>query len=380
MRNRGPRVTVAAAHAYSHETTTQVFHLVELLADHGYQVEVALVRGGDRLRELRRLVRVDVADKYRSRGFGGLLTLLGRDREAMAYRSWRVRRSTRAPITQPWIVCDTEAAWFLRLHDQRPPALVVHLADPRSQMSATSSGDLMDLTAADMWLTVTESQSAELRMSSTVTGDVVLVGDLWEPQSNIPLPPATGGVAPVVLSPPSGTWLAVSHTVEIVAQLHRKAPDIPLLWLADPGEDEWLARHDLAHLGLDRCESVTTVERASALSIRPSMIVRTGYVASDPDLVLAAALEQVPTIGFNLGDLPASVVTETAPFAVEDLVEQILRLQDHNERWECGASLAAAVRRRDDPQDRLRPLYAFLESLQGPRPSGQRDVGGAAGQ
>ncbi len=290
---------------------------------------------------------------------GRALTLLRPTSEAQAYVSWRVRRYLHGAASHPWIICDPKAAWFLRHTDRRPPAVVAHLADPGTHLASVEAADRPALLDADLWFTVTDGQAAEVR-GAGVTVPVHPIGTLWESHRNTPLPPSSGARDPVVISTPSGTWEAVSHTVEVIAQLRRRVPGVPVVWLTDPGEDEWLARHDFAHLNLPAGEQVTVRRRDNTSPLRPKLIVRTGYVASDPDLVLAAAFAQIPTIGFDVGDLPPLGMIAIAPFAVEDLVDRTIELLDEQARQRCGAALADAVRNRLDPHGRLKPLYDLL--------------------
>ncbi len=353
-----PTIIVAAADAGDLESTSHLVHLVELLTDRGYTVRVALIRGGEYVGKLRRLGHVIIADHARRRGVGGVLTLVGRRREAMGYRAWKGRRFMRWAAEHPWIICDPEASWFLRIAATRPPTIVVDLAG-NTELVEVEPIDRPTLLDADLWMTDTEHRAADVRAAGVAT-PVHPIGVLRGSRPDTPLPSSDGTADPVVMSTPSGSWEAVSHTAEFVAQFRRCVADVPLVWLADPGEDEWLAQHDLAHLSEGAAERVTVRRRDDTSTLRPRLIVRTGYFPTDPDLVIAAAFEQIPTIGFEVGDLPSSASLAIGPFDVEALVERTVELLDDRARKECGAALVDAVRSHLDPRYQLGPLYDVL--------------------
>ena len=258
----------------------------------------------------------------------------------------------------PWIICDPEASWFLRIAATRPPTIVVDLAG-NTELVEVEPIDRPTLLDADLWMTDTEHRAADVRAAGVAT-PVHPIGVLRGSRPDTPLPSSDGTADPVVMSTPSGSWEAVSHTAEFVAQFRRCVADVPLVWLADPGEDEWLAQHDLAHLSEGAAERVTVRRRDDTSTLRPRLIVRTGYFPTDPDLVIAAAFEQIPTIGFEVGDLPSSASLAIGPFDVEALVERTVELLDDRARKECGAALVDAVRSHLDPRYQLGPLYDVL--------------------
>ena len=180
-----------------------------------------------------------------------------------------------------------------------------------------------------MWLTLTTNQAQEVR-GSGVDSAVHAVGSLWEPHRDRSPLPASGPREPVLLSTPSKSWTNPCHAVEIVAALSDRAPDAPLVWLADSAEDQWLANHDLAHLKMRTPSRVRVQLRGTDLRSRPRMILRTGYQASDPGLVLAAAHAQIPTVGFDLSDLPDCAGNTIAPFGVEQFVDEAVTLLEED--------------------------------------------------
>lgn len=352
-----PTVMLAASDGLDQPTTTHVAQLARLLADRGYRPRVALIRGGDRVRELRHDHHVIVADHTERRGIGRLLRAVGRPDAAVAYRARRMRKEMLWAAKHPWIVCSPEAAWFLRLSNARPPAVIVDLGDPAWSVRDLTDLDQADLADADLWLTATPHQADELRADG-VTAPVRTIGPLRDLQATTTLPTEVGPDDPVVLSTPPGGWEAVAHTVELVVQLTERAPDLPLVWLTDPGEDRWMADHDLAHIG--GRDQVTVRTRDETTPLRPRLIVRTGYLPSDPSLVLAAALEQIPTIGFVVDDLPDLAALAVPPFAVEALADRTLALLDDDRRRVLGTELAGTVRAHLDPHFQLEPLYEVL--------------------
>lgn len=114
---------------------------------------------------------------------------------------------------------------------------------------------------------------------------------------------ADGAGGPLVLSTAPHRWEEIDHLVEFVHLLRTRRPDVPLAVLTDAGDDEWLVRHDLDHLGAS-AHGIAVLRREDDTVIRPGVIIRTGYATSDPDLVRAAAVAGIPTLGFELGDLP----------------------------------------------------------------------------
>lgn len=373
----GAKVFVAAGDAAGFERTNQLLHLVDLLIDHGYDVHVVLVRGGAERRRIRKRLgrrsKLLVADDWRRRGPGLVLSALGRQREAMAYRAWRMRRSMRSLRADPWILVDPESAWFLKLSDRRPPVVVAHLADPGLHVQAIPTADRPVLMAADLWLTLTEGQAAEVRAVG-VDAPVHAIGDLLQRRGGDDAPWVPHPADPVVLSTPSGGWSAPAHTSEVAVLLHQRAPGAHLVWLVDPGEDAWLAEHDVAQLDEAARAGLELRGRDAAAGLTPRLIIRTGYAASDPDLVLRAAASKVPTIGFEVGDLPAVPENAIAPFEVEELVDRAVELLDDQQRELSGTALAAAVGAGPGAQERLEPLHELLRApLEAPQAAEERE-------
>lgn len=363
------RLIIAAGDACKTETTNQVEHLLALLGGTGHPVEVALVGDGERLRVLRRHADVVVADRFRTRGLGGAARVLGLTRLAGRYKSWRVRRWANRAMDAVWVVVDPRACSFLR-HADRPPSTLVGVMLPGDRYKAVDPKDRVLLDTAALWLAATADQIAELR--EAVDAPVHFVGDLQDPRPGDLLPrdhhrfPRPGDddarpADPIVLSGRSHLWEEVSHAPELIWALHRRRPDLPIVWLADAGEDEWLARHDLGRLGLPPDAPVRVMRRDGPMPpVRPRIVVRTSYGATDPDLALASALEQIPTIGFDLGDLPAAAGPATPPFAVEALADQVIELLDDEHRARIGERLRDAVQHRHNTRRRLRPLFELV--------------------
>lgn len=362
MRRRTQRVIIAAGDARRTETTNQLEHLIRLLHQDGFRVEVALVGDGERLASLRRLVPVFVADRFRTRGLGRVMSAVGFGQLASRYKGWRVRRWAALADAAVWIILDPLSCSLVRHGSRMPAVLVGAMLSPGAHLRTIAALDREVLDQADLWLAATEEQAAEL--AAAVEVPVVFVGDLYEPSRH--LPSADSGQAPVVLSGRSGLWEEVSHAVEVIAGLHSRRPDIPIAWLADPGEDAWLARHDLAHLHLTVDAPVEVVLRDGPVPpVRPLLLVRTSYGATDPDLAVAAAFEGIPTIGFDLGDLPHVLGEPVPPFAVEALIDQIIMLLDDGRREQMGLELQSAIERWHDSRQRLQPLYDLLDRQDG---------------
>ncbi|MBK6671528.1 MAG: hypothetical protein IPG46_18390 [Actinobacteria bacterium] len=234
----------------------------------------------------------------------------------------------------------------------RPPRLIVHLADP----GATPRWSAASANAPDLWMAITRRQVELVDDLDAID----VIGGLGSTRCRSWADPAVAGPGPIVLSTPAHRWLAIDHLVEIVDRLLRHHPDLPLLVLADPGEDEWLVRHDLAHLGAEAKARVAVITREDRPPERPRMIVRTGYVASDPDLVAEAARAGIPTVGFELGDLPESNPKPVPPFEVELLVDQVTSPLDPGPVAAVGSAEAGGLHRIVSGHDPLTRLLALL--------------------
>lgn len=361
-RNRN-RVIIAAGDACKTETTNQIEHLIPLLEAPGRTVEVALVGDGERLRPLRKLTRVVVADRFRTSGLGGVARAVGLHGLAGRYKTWRVRRWSERAMDATWIIVDPRACSFPR-HANRPPRAVIGaLLAPGLRHRDLEATDRAVLDRARLWFAADETQVEEL--AAVVDVPVHFVGDLYQPDHLHPdlhrIPDADPTASPVVVSDAGHLWEEVSHAVEVIAGLQARRPDVPIVWLVGSLEDEWLARHDLSRLDLAPGASVEVVRRSSApLPVRPRFLVRTSYGATDPDLAVDLAFNRVPVIGFDLGDLPADATEPAPPFAVEHLVEQAVALLDDDRRQEAGDRLYAAIRGWHDPVERLEPVLALL--------------------
>ena len=363
MRAARRRVIVAAGDAAKTEVTNQLDHLVRLLADGRWAVEVALVGDGERLQALRAVAPVLVADHYRTRGLGGIASALGLRRLAGRYKSWRVRRWAAGAVDAAWIIVDPRACSFVRHAPHAPSILVGAWLTPGAHPQDLAPVDRAVLDGAVLWLAAGQDQAAELE--AAFDAPVRRVGDLYEPPRQH-LPHEATERDPIVVSSRGGLWREISHAVEIVAGLQERRPDVPIAWLADAGEDAWLARHDLAHLGLGADAPVRVVVRDSPIPpVRPLLLVRTSYAATDPDLAVAAALEGIPTLGFDLGDLPEAAGDPAPPFGVEVLLDQVIGLLDDDRRARVGAALQREIERRHDVRQRLAPLYDLLDDPMG---------------
>lgn len=350
----GRPVVVVAADARLTDTTRQLEHLLRLLVDAGHAPQVALTGDGERLRPLRALAPVVVVDRWRSRGLGRLPDVVGRRDLAQRYKGYRTRRWAERAAAHPWIVLDPRAASFLRHAPHRPPTVVAGLLGPTDRLGDVAPVDLDAIGDPDLWLAGTRHQADDLLADGR--GEVIVTGDLASSR-DLPRLVAFADVPPaVVLSAPTPAWSEPAHTLELVALLRRRRPELPLVWLVDRGDDRWLAHHDLDRLG-PAATGVTVAVRGEDRIARPLLVVRTGYGASDGDLVLAAALVGVPTIGFELGDLPETAEEPIAPFDVEALAARVEELLDPEVREPLGDRLRAAL----DARHRLGSLFDLLE-------------------
>ncbi|MGI8936844.1 MAG: hypothetical protein ACR2JF_01270 [Iamia sp.] len=352
-----PRVVVASMDALSGEVFDDLLHLVRFLTTRPLTVEVVLIGDGDRLRDLRREASVTVVDALRRRGPGRIAVAVGRNDLATRIKSHRLRRwvSTRADAT--WVVHHPRAASILRFAPHPPPVLVASAHGARAFDEARAV-DLESLADADLWLATTPAHRDQVAnrtgRPALAVGDLTTAADV----ATLPRPGATPG--PVTLLPPAGTWSAITHTVEVARLLAARCPQVTLSWIARSPEDRWLARHDIARLGLD--DRVTLPPPEEWSRVRPSLVVRTGYAPGESEVAFAAAFAGVPVIGFDLSDLPDHGVEPLPPFAVEGLVDQAAALLDDPETAAAqGDRLRLATRDRLDLAHRLAPLLALLE-------------------
>lgn len=349
-----PDVLVVVTDVLSADGRRQVQNLVEHLAEHGHDPEFLLVGSSSDRSTWTGLGPTAVTSELAVRRLDNAARLLWPERAGSRRPTRRLVAYLRRASRLPWIVCDPEALRLLDGSPLRPPRLIVHLAEP----GATPRWSAASANAPDLWMAITRRQAEFI-------GDldaVEVIGGLGSTRCRSWTDPAVAGSGPVVLSTPAHRWIAVDHLVEIVDRLLRHHPDLPLLVLADPGEDEWLVRHDLTHLGAEAKARVTVLTREDRPPERPRMIVRTGYVASDPDLVAEAARAGIPTVGFELGDLPESNPKPVPPFEVELLVDQVTSLLDPGPVAAVGSAEAGGLHRIVSGHDPLTRLLALLSS------------------
>ncbi|MFN8050282.1 MAG: hypothetical protein U0Q22_02495 [Acidimicrobiales bacterium] len=332
----------------------QVRHLVDTLATLGATAEILVVGGvGDPTGWERVGPTVDLDHRFRRRTATVRRLVRPGEPDRNAPTRWRsrfLRRRGRAA----WIACDTTALSLLSSLPIRPSVVVGVLADPGAVLRPEATA-----ISPDLWLALTARQVGAGQHGAGIEV-VQVVGSLSPTDIDVLAPPDGTAAGPVVLSTPPGRWEAVDHMVEVVDRLLMARPGLPLVVLTDPGDDLWLTRHDLAHVA-GRNGEVTAVPRDALPRLRPPVIVRTGYVASDPDLVLAAAATGIPIVGFELGDLPELASTAVEPFAVEEMVGRVLAVLDTADGQSVAATFADAARGRGTPEERLQPLLALLD-------------------
>ena len=307
----------------------RVLQLARWLQRDGLGVEIIALGEGTKpdLETFRSVAPTTVVDRFRRRGVAAVPHLVGAGGAATRAKGFRLRRWLDRRRRATWLLHHPMTASLVRYSSERPARVVAAFPDQSWSLDRARPEDRDTLATVDGWLASTPEQAEQLRewySGDIVELDAATTANLVDPAD---LPSARAGSVQdaVVLLPSVGTWDAIDHAVEIAWALARRDPSRRVRWVADSREDRWLARHDVAHAGLDESVEVVTSDTPGLLD-GVAAVVRTGYSPSHPELVLAAAFAGVPVTGTDLSDLPGS--TAVRPFDVEELIDGLIKLLD----------------------------------------------------
>lgn len=331
----------------------RLLQLARWLTRRGISVEIIALGEGTRpeLAEFRAVAPTLVVDRFRRRGLARAPHLLGMQRATTGWKTVRLRQMMERRSGATFVAHDPVAAALLRYAPSRPRRIIAAFPEASWSVSQMRDEDRESLATADGWITCDDTQTAEVRQ--WFMGPVVQLGDALRAGALIDrseLPPVQaaepGSTGVVVLLSPMGMWDSIDHAVEIAWQLRRAVPTASLRWVVDDASDQWLARHDLRHAGLDEAVQVVSSTDTDVLS-DVAAVVRTGYEPVHTDLVVAAALHGVPVVGMCTTDLP-DAAPQTESFGVESLITSLEQLMLHpGERTRSGAELKSALAHLD---------------------------------
>ncbi len=308
----------------------RLLQIARWLTRRGLSVEIVALGEGTRpdLERFRSVAPTTVVDRFRRRGVAALPYLLGITRLSQGAKVWKLRRFLARRAGATLLVHDPLAASLVRYAPGPFSRVVAAFPDSTSSLDSLRAEDRETLAESDGWLTSSAAQSAlisELFEVPVVELDNAATGASFvDPDDLLEVRRSTDPSGAVVLLPSIGLWDSIDHAIEVASQLHRQLPDRSLRWVADSENDTWLTHHDLEHAGLD---SVVEVRRSDdpTLLHDVSLVVRTGYQPTHPDIVLAAAIGAIPVRGMCTRDLPPSAPQATA-FAVEELTGELVAL------------------------------------------------------
>ncbi|MFN7149965.1 MAG: hypothetical protein ACK4V6_10840 [Microthrixaceae bacterium] len=233
-------------------------------------------------------------------------------------------------------------------------SIVAMLTGPSSTLASLRPEDHRTLSGAAGWLVTESEQAAEI--AAELGSPCTVIGPMLHP-SDLPAVTVAGADGAVVMVPTPDTWSAVNHTVEVALALAAARPDTQLRWTVASDEDEWLARHDVAHAGLeDRVQVVA--ERSHGVLDDVGAVVRTGYGTSPSPLVVAARLAGVPVTGFSVDASPT--LGPSPELDVEHLVAATTAVLDPDERARRGVVPGAGF--GPDPQEVVAELLGWFDS------------------
>jgi len=312
-----PPVLVIGFDARPTEATADLFSMVRMLLAEGAAPQVLLIGDGGRLPELRGLVPVTVVNDFRWRGPGAITTLVRADRVTQWLKSRHLRRWLRRRTDRPWIIQHPTASAPLRHASRLPATVVARLPEDLAHADLVPL-DRDSLAEATHWVVADAAQAEELAHAS---GEVLVlegydIGRSYSGQGD----PTTW---PILLVPTPGAWDSVNHSDEVARHLADAHPDIPVVWLASPGEDHWLADHDLRASGLADTVVIATRDEVDDRLLRA--VVRTGYGPAHHDLVAHAQAAFVPVVELcGPGEVPTA--DRVPPFAVHQLLDRLDRV------------------------------------------------------
>jgi hypothetical protein len=356
-RTDGRRLVVATESTSLADDGERLLRLVRWIQLADVQVELLALADGPDTEAFDAVVPTTVLRRLPGTIMGGVAAVaparISQGLRGRALRRWMsARRGVDVLVHRP------RAASVLRYAGGASP-IVGMLTGPSSTLAGLRPEDRHTLSAAAGWLVTETEQATEI--AAELDSPCTLIGPMLHPSD---LPPVTdaGADGAVVMVPTPDTWSAINHTVEVARALAASRPDSPLRWTVASDEDEWLARHDVAHAGLaDRVEVVD--ERARDVLDGVGAVVRTGYGTSPSALVVAARLAGVPVTGFSADASPT--LGPSPELDVEHLVRTTAAVLDPDERVRRGVVPGAGF--GPDPQDVVAELLGWFDRARSER-------------
>lgn len=313
----GPtRVIVLVWGTDLHDGNERILLLLAYLRRRGIDANVLAVTGGPARRRFRRTAPTFVANRW-----GGLVAT------ARALHLASITRAIKGVRLRRWLRARADAVFVV--HHPDAMGLLGYLPGGTDRVVAsfpTADWNVDDLPparapafhAARAWLVASADQREEICHHFHVP--VEELGAVVDAETLPAVHASPPGRGAVVLVGATDAWANADPTVEILYQLRRRRPDLPLRWLVTGDDARWLARHDIEHAGLG--VDVITVDQPSALD-GVGLLVRAVDEPANEPAVLAAMLAGVPVIDRHGPDRTTSA---DGYLDVEGLVNDVDRL------------------------------------------------------
>lgn len=353
----------------------RLLQIARWLKRRGLRVEIVALGEGTRpdLERFRSVAPTTVVDRFRRRGIATLPHLLGLTRLSHGIKVRKLRRFLARRSGATLLVHDPLAASLVRYTPSPFSRVIAAFPDSTSSLDSLRAEDRETLSKSDGWLTSSAAQSARIgqlygvpvvELDNAATG-----ASLVDPDDLLEVRRSTEPSGAVVLLPSVGLWDSIDHAIEVTSQLHRRLPGRPLRWVADSENDTWLTHHDLEHTGLDSAVEVRRSDDPTLLQ-DVSVVVRTGYQPTHPNIVLAAAIGAVPVRGMCTRDLPPTA-PQTSAFAVEELTGDLVALLGDSEALDSSGHALKSDLAHLDLHHQIAQLGELIRP--DPRPSQQAD-------
>ncbi len=313
---RPTRVIVLVWRTDLHDGNDRILLLVAYLRRRGIDASVLAVTGGPERRRFRRTAPTFVANRWER--LVAIARTLHLAAITTAIKRVRLRRWLRARADAVFLVHHPGAMGLLAYLPGGADRLVASLPTAGWTLDDLPPATVPAFRAARAWLVASSDQREAIRHRFEVP--VEELGAVVDPEALPHVHRGPPGRGAVVLVGATDAWTRVDPTVEVLYQLRRRRPDLPLRWLVTGDDARWLARHDIEHAGLEI--DVVTVDEPSALD-GIGVLVRAVDEAANEPAVIAATLARVPLIDRHGPDRPAS---DGAQLDVEGLVTDVDRL------------------------------------------------------
>lgn len=290
----------------------RVLRLVRALRRRGARLEILTLAAGPDSGPFEAQAPVTIVQNLPTPTISALSSVAG-GRARQAARGVGLRRWLRRRHGSALVIGDPAAAPVMR-YDRvgRPSVAMLPSRSARSVAEVIESQS--DFAGVRGWLTCSDEQKHWVQR--TFGHPAIITGPLLD-SADLPTT-SEGSQGTVVLLPDPGVWFGVDHAAEVAVRLSEMSTAVR--WAVDGREDEWLARHDIRHLGVrGRIAVMDSTDPAALEGV--SLVIRTGYSEIDSPVVVAARRDGVPVLGFS--SETSSGVASAAPFDVEGLVEQV---------------------------------------------------------